>query len=184
MGNRLEKGMEKWGHYLLALLCAGVILLSAAWTRDQQGRERENQTALSDQSQRLSQAAPPSWLEELRPPVAGEVARPYSEEPVYFAGLNLWRLHRAVDFAAQPGETVAAVAEGTVTACGAHEVRLSLGEGRECLYRGLEKVTVSLGQRVRAGAALGIAGASVPFEDPGHICVTILENGAPAAWKP
>ena len=56
MLEKIKRGMESWGHYLLALLCAGVILLSAVWTREQQKLENADQAALSDQGQRLAQA--------------------------------------------------------------------------------------------------------------------------------
>ncbi len=90
MLQKVKRGMEKWGHYLLAVLCAGVILISAAWTRDQRAAEEENRTALADQSQRLSDAgptaAPVSWLR----PVPGRARQEDSEAQVYYGERGVW----------------------------------------------------------------------------------------------
>ena len=179
MLKRLRRGFDAWGHYLLALLCAGVILLSAAWTRERQAGEMAGHQALSDQSQRLSQVTPPPQKETYASPTEGDVLRPYSEAPVYFPALRFWHTHCAVDFAAGDGEKVYAISAGAVVSCGEGCVRLRHESGLESLYRGLQKIEVSPGQSVRKGAVLGLAGERVPYEGTGHICVAVTENGVP-----
>jgi murein DD-endopeptidase MepM/ murein hydrolase activator NlpD len=186
MLKKIRRGMEKWGHYLLALLCAGVILLSAVWTREQQEAEKADQAALSDQGQRLTEAMQTPEPVSYARPAAGAVLRGYSEAPVFFPETGVWMAHPGLDFAAAAREAVYALADGTVVSCG-EEIRINHGDGRESVYRGVRETKVCPGQRVRAGETIGTAGASVPFEGQGHVCVTLYQNGKPAAfgadWK-
>ena len=179
MLKRLRRGFEGWGHYLLALLCAGVILLSAAWTREQRAGELSGRQVLSDQSQRLSQVTPPPEEEDYDRPAEGKLLRGYSDAPVFFPASRMWRVHPAADFEAAAGDRVYAMLAGTVVSCEEGCVRLDHGDGLESLYRGLKQIDVSPGQTVRKGAVLGRAGGRVPYEGAGHICVTLLENGVP-----
>lgn len=106
---------QKWGHYLLALLCAGVILLSALWTRQQQLLEIADAQVLADDSQRLSDAAsPPPSLAPALPTKNGRVLRLYSEVPLYFPAYGLWRVHPGVDYEAAVGEMIFAIRSGSV----------------------------------------------------------------------
>ncbi|MBR3106980.1 MAG: M23 family metallopeptidase [Clostridia bacterium] len=180
---KLRRGFDAWGHYLLALLCAGVILLSAAWTREQRSGEIAGHQALSDQSQRLSQITPPPIKEVYCRPTDGDVLRPFSKEPVCFPDLRLWSVHPAVDFSANEGEKVYAICAGTVISCGNGCVRLRHENGLESLYRGLMKINVSPGQAVKKGAVLGLAGLRVPYEGEGHICIALFENGIPVPFE-
>ena len=181
MVKKIRRGMEHWGHYLLALLCAGVILLSAVWTREQREQENADQAALSDQSQRLVQALQTPEPAALARPAAGAVVRPFSESPAYFPDTGVWLVHPRLDFEAMEGEKVYAMAAGTVLSCDGG-VRLDHGDGCESLYRGLQEIRVKPGQRVKAGEILGTAGAPVPFEGPGRVCVTLLQEGMPAEY--
>ena len=174
MLKRFHRGMEAWGHYLLALLCAGVILLSAAWTREQRTAEQAGQQALSDQSQRLADLPP---QEPYARPTEGAILRGFSAETVYFPSVRAWQTHHAVDFAAGDGEAVRAMQAGTVVSCADGCVLLRHSDGTEGLYRGLRQISVSPGQALRKGALLGQAGARVPHEGAGHVCVMLLENG-------
>ncbi len=181
MLQKIKRGMESWGHYLLALLCAGVILLSAVWTREQQAVENADQAALYDQGQRLAQAMETPEPEAFSRPAAGDMLRGYSEAPALFPETGVWRTHPCLDFAAEAGETVRALAAGTVLSCG-EAIRIDHGNGFESLYRGILESKVNPGQRVRAGDAIGTAGAAVPFEGKGHVCVTLFLDGVPAAF--
>ena len=83
MRKKLGRLLERWGYYGLALLCAAVILLSALWTREQPLSPPASQ-ALSDGSQRLSQAVSPAPSRgALCRPTAGALLRGYSETPVF-----------------------------------------------------------------------------------------------------
>ncbi len=180
MLRRFQRGMEKWGHYLLALLCAGVILLSAVWTR-RQDAENAGQTALSDQGQRLSQALETPEPAPLVRPAAGAVARGFSSVPVFFPKTGVWMAHSGLDFAAEPGEKVFALAAGTVVSCEGG-IRVDHGDGSESLYRGVQESGVRPGQRVRAGETLGTAGGAVLYEGEGHVCVILYKDGVPVPF--
>ena len=181
---KLRHGFDAWGHYLLALLCAGVVLLSAAWTREQRAGENAGRQALSDQSQRLAQVTPPPERDDrCGRPAEGEILCGYSEEPAYFPAFHLWQTHPAVDFAAEDGAKVYAMLAGTVNSCGDGWVRLDHEDGLESLYRGIQQISVSPGQTIRKGAALGLAGGRVPFEGTGRVCVSLLKNGAPIPFE-
>ena len=181
MWKKISRGMEKWGHYLLALLCAGVILLSAVWTREQQAQERADHPALSDQSQRLSQAEEEKPEAALTRPAVGAVLRPYNETPVFFPATGVWQPHPALDFCAAAGDAVCAMADGVVVSC-ENGVLVDHGAAGAGLYRGLQTISVQPGQHVRAGAALGQAGAWIPYEGDGHVCVSLTKDGAPIGF--
>ncbi len=181
MLQKIKRGMESWGHYLLALLCAGVILLSAVWTREQQATEKADQAALSDQGQRLAQAMETPEPAAFSRPAAGAVIRGYCEAPVFFPETGVWKPHPCLNFEAEAGQPVYALAAGTVVSCG-EEIRIDHEDGSESLYRGIRETKVNPGQRVRAGEAIGTAGASVPFEGQGHVCVTLFQGGKPTAF--
>ena len=171
--------LEKWGYYGLAVLCAAVILLSTLWTRRQQAWETPGAQALSDQSQRLAEGTPTPESAPLVRPVSGEVLRGYSESPVYQPRYRLWQVHPALDFAAEDGEAILAVAAGVVTAC-QDEVRIDHGDGLESVYRGARQIVVQLGQRLRAGDRIALAGGEVALEAAeAHICVSLLKDGQP-----
>lgn len=175
---------QKWGHYLLALLCAGVILLSALWTRQQQLQEASDAPALADGSQRLSAATtPPPALAPALPTKSGRVLRLYSETPLYFPAYSLWRAHPGVDYEAAAGESVYAIRSGSVQ-IEQGELYLLHEDGRRTRYRGLARLTVSQGQRVRAGEQVGLAGAEVYLEGSGHICIICYQDGRPEELLP
>ena len=161
----------------MALLCAGVILLSAAWTREQRSDEIADQQALSDQSQRLANVTPAPAAEVCGCPTAGALIRGYSDEPVYFSANHIWRAHPAADFEAGDGGQVYAVLSGTVESCGQGTVVIDHGNGLASQYRGLKKISAVPGQQVRKGAVIGWAGGHVAYEEEGHVCVTLLKDG-------
>ena len=178
MRKKILRGMETWGHYLLALLCAGVILLSAVWTRHQQAAENADQAALSDRGQRLAEAQRTVAPDTLARPAAGAVVRRFSFSPVFFPETGVWRTHPCLDFAAVEGDPVCALAAGTVVSC-ENGIRVDHGNGCASLYQGVEEIRVRPGQQVRAGEALGTAGGAAPYEGAGHVCVTLYQDGAP-----
>jgi len=175
----MRKWLEAWGAYLLAGLCACVILFSAVWTRNTQQMAAPDAQALSDQSQRLSEVTPAPTDAPRFFPCTGEILRPFSLSPVFFSDTGLWMIHRAVDYQAAEGESVAAMMDGTarVTRDG---LSLQCG-GTEILYRGLMKITVQDGQSVRAGHEIGLAGGWVPFEGK-CVCVAMTQNGEAMAF--
>ena len=83
--------------------------------------------------------------------------------------------------AAADGETVRAAFSGTVT-WNDGLLTLDAGGGTRVLYRGLKEASVRSGQTVRAGDAVGISGAAVPWESGGRVCVTLEKNGQPVSF--
>ena len=172
-----RRGFDAWGHYLLALLCAGVILLSAAWTREQRSDEIADRQALSDQSQRLASVTPAPTAAAYGWPTDGTLMRGFSSAPVYFPAYHVWRAHPAADFDAGDGGKVYAMRAGTVEYCDQGIVRIDHGDGLASQYTGFKKTSVAPGQQVRKGAVIGFAGGHVPYEGEGHVCVTVLKDG-------
>ena len=153
---KILRGLERWGHYLLATLCAAAMLLSALWTRELWAAETPDSQALSDQSQHLSDVTPPPALPAFTRPVDGPVRIPYSDDPVFDSRIGVWQAHPYVEFAAEPGTTVRVLLPGTVLFVGG-EVAVDHGNGAVSRYRGLETVSVRPGQTLPAGGGLGTA---------------------------
>ncbi|MBR4361108.1 MAG: M23 family metallopeptidase [Clostridia bacterium] len=181
MLKRMGQMMDRWGHYALAVLCAAAVLLSALWTREQRAAEGPETQALKDDSQRLVDVTPMPEAVPWTRPVAGKVIRGFSEDPVYFDGNGIWQYHRALDFAAEAGESVMAMAAGQAEIRG-EEVWIHHADGRSSRYRGLRTILVRQGQQVRAGEKLGEAGGQVPFEGAGHVCVAVMEGDSSVAY--
>ena len=175
MLKKMGEMMDRWGYYLLAAVCVGVIVLSAIWTKAQEAEPRPHAAALSDESQRLGDVTPaPSFWQR---PCEGRILRGMSGDMTHFPDTGMWMIHAGVDFAAQPGDAVYAMAPGRVTSL-AGGVTIAQDEGSTVLYRGMQTLTVHLDQRVSAGEKLGTAGGRVPFEGA-HLCVTVFKNGKP-----
>lgn len=171
----MRKWMEAWGAYLLAALCLGVIVFSALWTGPRSAAPPGAQ-ALSDGSQRLSDVTPAPTARAWARPCAGDVARPFGDGVQYFEQTGLWQTHRAVDYAAAPGDAVRALADGTAKPV-PEGVEIDHGDGLRSLYRGLAEIRVREGQQVRAGDVIGLAGGGVPFEGNGFVCVALYRDG-------
>ena len=172
----LRKWMDEWGYYVLTLLCVGVIVVSALWTRSWKSVPGEEAPALSDESQRLRDAATPLPATVYCRPCSGEVLQSFSDMPVFFPHTGLWQVHQAVDYAAEAGDVIVALMDGEAAVEEAGLI-LRSGDGGLAVYRGLEIVTVRPGQQVRAGEPVGLAGALVPWEGTGRVCVSFQEAG-------
>ncbi len=103
-------------------------------------------------------------------PVEGAVITPFSgDELLYQPTLGDWRVHTGTDIAAEPGQTVLALTDGTVQeitqddmygAC----VTISHPSDLTTTYRGLDEIRVSAGQAVSAGEALGNCAKTIDAE--------------------
>lgn len=194
-----EDFMERQGFYIVLALCVLTILLTAVFT-NLNPKPQSDPTpppglaaAADDPSvQRLAQAATPTPSPTQAPPqfvfpLANEQAvyRAFDgARPAYFEASKLWQLHPAVDIRAQYGQSVLAVADGTV-----QEIIENTGDsvilvlthaaGYESRFRGLVGVTVRVGDTVRAGQAVGSAGYGplIEKEDGAHVHLEILKDG-------
>lgn len=168
--HKLGRMLQAWGHWLLAVLCAAVVLLSALWTRQLQDQDAENTQALADTSQRLQDTVSSSAPTFVPPTADGILLRPRSDAPLFFPAFGVWQTHLGMDYATDPGDPVYAIADGTAQI--EDETLLLLHtDGSSTRYRGLQSIQVSNGQRLRAGEPVGLAGATVPWEGNGHICL-------------
>ena len=120
-------------------------------------------------------------------PTAGAVVTPFSGDELLFQPtLGDWRVHAGTDFAAEPGESVLALTDGTVQevfedglfgSC----VTISHDADLVTTYRGLSEVRVTAGQAVSAGEALGVCAESVDAEAAlgTHLHVEASRAGTP-----
>lgn len=113
---------------------------------------------------------------------SNNVIREYNEKSVYFKTLNVWKPHKAVDFAGDLGDDVCSMSAGAVTKIYENEmygktVEISINDA-VCIYSGLGSVNVKEGDSVESGAKIGVIG-SVPCEatDENHIHVEVKVNG-------
>jgi len=94
--------------------------------------------------------------------------------------------HRGVDFAAQRGTPVLAPAAGTVVESTAlydgqpkfgQVIVIDHGDGLRSMYAHLDRRSVRIGDRVAAGEAIGLSGATGRVTGP-HLHLEVLRNGA------
>lgn len=120
-------------------------------------------------------------------PLEGEVIREFSLESLsYNETTRDWRLHAAVDIAAEDGQVGACMA-GTVTevfddALLGKTVVLCHDGGYETRYSGLaEELKVQVGDMVEAGDAIGLVGDTAILESgsPAHLHFQVLLDGEP-----
>ena len=181
MRRRINNLAERWGHYALAMLCAGVIVWSALWTKEHQAAEGLDAPAIRDESQRIGDVTPAPAVRTWIRPAYGNVLQAYSEEAAFFPETGVWQVHQAVDFSAEAGESVYAMAAGTVRIEGG-ELWIDHGDGWRSRYRGLAMLSVRDGQRVRAGDKVGQAGGWVPCEGKNRVCVAVCSPDGPVPF--
>jgi len=163
----LRHTIHKWGESALAALCVGAILFAALYTRQEDLRRMAARSAAASEDETLSSlptAAP--W----QPPVSGEPLTPYQGMRRTPGGL--WQLLPALRYAVYPGQSVCAMAAGTVTEAAGERVTVQHGEGLLAVYSPLGTLRVQAGQQVAAGQPLGTAGSG------GAIEITVTQDGA------
>lgn len=168
---------RNFGSYVLALLLAAVILLSALWTRQDQQAAREA-PAHADMAQRLSEITPSPAPVAFSRPVAGQITRSYGVAAAWFEAYGCWAQHLSTDFAASPGEKVYAAFDGQVRKEG-RDVYLEAAPF-SLRYRGLETVQPQDGANVKKGSVLGTAAGGVAWEGENILCLTLFCQGIAA----
>jgi hypothetical protein len=110
------------------------------------------------QAPRADLPAPPTY----RPPVSAPIADPFRPPAGPYGAGN-----RGIEYDTAPGDPVRASADGTVVfagpVAGTLHVTLRHGDGVRTSYSFLGAIDVILGQRVRAGDEVGIAGERLHF---------------------
>lgn len=133
-------------------------------------------------------AAPPADEPEtpqsLSYPIGKSVSVRFSgNDPVYSETMGDWRVHSGADLPGQPGETVAAACDGTVSSVtddALYGGTVVVTQGTlELHYCGVDEIAVEAGQTVSAGDALGVLG-EVPCEsaDGSHLHFGVRQDGA------
>ena len=119
-------------------------------------------------------------------PVSGEVICTFStDELVYDKTLADWRVHTAVDFSAELGTKVTAVADGTVTEVYEDDllgttVVVEHGDGLFSVYSNLAATpTVSIGETVVCGDTIGSVGDTAIAEssEVAHLHFAMEKDG-------
>ncbi len=120
-------------------------------------------------------------LQKYAYPVNGPVLQKFSEDPVYSKTTNDWRAHPAVDLSVKKGETVGAIADGTVKKAYQDDrlgntVILSHGD-LEAWYCGLDEISVKEGDKVEQSQKIGTVGVVPIEEQSGSHLHFILKKG-------
>ncbi len=183
MRSAIARFFDKFGYYVLALVCVAAVVLSSVWTNQQrQAEEQLNMQAAADNAQRLSDVTfenqPASREAAFSLPLDTAVLRGFSRDALYVEGLSVWRAHPAVDFYAETATPVKAMYDGIVTKIEDGAVTLSHGGNRETVYKPLSGLNVQVGSTVTAGQVIGTSGGTVRWEDATpHVCVACLVDG-------
>ena len=96
---------------------------------------------------------------------------------------HVWRMHTGWDFHAGYGESIRAVAAGTVVSAGwqggyGQVVVISHGGGLSTLYAHQSKMLVGAGQKVVKGQVIGKVGSTGYSTGP-HLHFEVRVNGSP-----
>jgi len=179
--------LEQWGYYLLALLCAGVIIASGLWMGKAHPPEEINAPAAADQSQGLGAAREEATqgieaVPVLCPPVPGGIERGFTEAPIWDAAIGLWYSHPALDFLAEPGQAVLAMADGRAEVDG-DALRIHHMNGDCTVYRGLSSILAADGMYVRAGEQVGFSGGYTGLEGR-RLCIRYECQGRAIDFSP
>ncbi len=123
-----------------------------------------NETASTPES--AEQPASASFVR----PVSGIVITPFSgDELIYQPTLGDWRVHTGTDIAAEPGENVLAISDGTVrevTDDGMYGGCVVIEHASDLVttYKGVDSIGVVAGQAVSAGEAIGLCAECIDAE--------------------
>lgn len=116
-----------------------------------------------------------------------DVIRFYSDKKLqYNPTLDNWKIHKAVDFKLNLGDSVYACFDGTVSKVYTNMLEgtvvvIDHADNMQTIYKSLNKDSVSLkvGQKVKGGDKIGTADDSAGFEakDGAHLHLEILKGG-------
>jgi len=157
-----------------------------------QPEEKEQEQKPEENAKKEQTAAPAESAETVHGPVyvrpvSGEILMPFSGDELLFQPtLGDWRVHRGTDFAAEPGETILALTDGTVKEVfedGLYGTCVTIAHDAELttMYCGFAETRVIPGQAVKAGEALGTCAETIAAEAAldTHLHVEAARAGTP-----
>ena len=192
--------IEKHGLGLVIAACVAVIAGTAIWTNDRLPSvpeppvlpTGETISAAELMQQSLADvtdvpASPAPAADQFQLPLSKcQVMTPFDAARLQASGVSgIWRLHDATDLAADAGEIVSAMADGTVSAVGTDSVLgtyliIDHGNDISATYAGLAGIAgLKEGDPVRKGQTIGFAGNSVLDETdlPPHLHLRVTRGG-------
>jgi Peptidase family M23/Putative serine esterase (DUF676) len=147
----LRRELRRWWRRVAPRLVVGAVALAVT---------TEAFSLAAAASARASWEEPPSST--YRPPVSAPISDPFRPPAGPYGAGN-----RGLEYDTDPGDPVRASADGTVVfagpVAGTLHVTLRHGDGVRTSYSFLRAIDVVLGQRVRAGGPVGIAGERLHF---------------------
>ncbi|WP_368489557.1 peptidoglycan DD-metalloendopeptidase family protein [Clostridium sp. BJN0013] len=127
---------------------------------------KKSEETNSNESEETSKSVSSSVSTSFQKPVEGNIARAYSEDPVYWDSTGTYRPNLGYDIQTELGKPVFAAMDGKVeevnkaTQDGV-EVIIDHQNGLKTIYSNLDpNVEVSVGQTLKKGTAIGIVGKS------------------------
>lgn len=142
--------------------------------------ENAEETGVYTEGEEYSEPAAWVW------PVEGEVSREYSIDALkYDVTMDDWRTHEGLDIAANQGDAIRAVSDGTVSSVENDElygttVTIDHGAGVTSVYSNLEDTPpVAAGSSVKAGDTIGAVGKTAICEanQPAHVHIEVFKDG-------
>ena len=142
-----------------------------------EAQNRERNAALAKYAEEIEQQAAKLLLNKWVLPVSG-----YHLTARFGDSSGLWsHYHTGLDFAAPSGTTIHAVANGVVTSVGydgayGNKTVITLDDGTELWYCHQTSYTVSVGQQVSGGDAIGYVGSTGNVTGP-HLHLEVRPGG-------
>jgi murein DD-endopeptidase MepM/ murein hydrolase activator NlpD len=167
--------LSKYGYYialaiLILMLALAIVLTSISATNEVEETQPTNADVITFTS----------------PVLNPTVLKGYSDtELQYNKTLNVWEVHKAVDFAANVGEDVLAVYDGTVTKLTTNllegtVIEIDHGNGLKTTYGSLDSNTqVKVGDTVKQGDVIGKASNTATSEvsESGEVHFEVWKDG-------
>jgi murein DD-endopeptidase MepM/ murein hydrolase activator NlpD len=156
----------------------------ATLTDENRARER---TVLSA-AYKLSETTPRAWTKAFAWPVPDRQISPFGQNRRYEQGGDL-NFHYGEDLVAQTGAPIKASNDGTVVIAGCYPIRgcitgINHGAGLVSTYFHQSKILVKIGQKIRRGELIGLAGKT-GFANGPHLHIEFRVRGEatdPRAW--
>lgn len=148
--------------------------------------QKTNEQKSVNESKETSASVSTSVSTSFQKPVEGNIARAYSEDPVYWDSTGTYRPNLGYDIQAGLGKPVFSAMDGKVEEVNKStqdgvEVIIDHQNGLKTIYSNLDpKVEVSVGEKVKKGAVIGVVGKSTlraAYEKYGdHLHFAILKG--------